>query len=338
MQASAAAVAAWRSIRIASVEMPRRTRNAEFGASDAPVSTWSVRIASIRSLRPQTTPARTSLWPDRYFVADSMTRSAPSSRGRQRYGDANVLSTTYMRAVAMGDLGEGAMVGHDDRRVGDRLGVEDPGRRRGERRLDRVRVAHVDVRRRHPEPPQDVAEERPRRPIRGARRHDPIASRDERDHGRVDRRHARRQRVAGLGTLELRDRGRERGDRRVVDPAVGVARLLVGQDGAQPVGVVARERDRLVDRHRCRALVDARRAVGRPDRPRREAGSARSGAASRRGWESCSGMAGCYTESSVDPLTPMGKPMTRFRPPRFEAYIAWSALINSSSLVRPSSG
>ena len=33
-------------------------------------------------------------WPDRYFVADSQTRSAPSSIGRQRYGEANVLSTT----------------------------------------------------------------------------------------------------------------------------------------------------------------------------------------------------------------------------------------------------
>ena len=30
--------------------------------------------------------------------------------------------------------------------------------------------------------------------------------------------------------------------------------------------------------------------------------------------------------------------MTRFLPARFDAYIAWSALIISSSLVRPSSG
>ena len=38
----------------------------------------------------------TSLWPPRNLVADSTTRSAPSSSGRQTYGDANVLSTTYV--------------------------------------------------------------------------------------------------------------------------------------------------------------------------------------------------------------------------------------------------
>ncbi len=38
----------------------------------------------------------TSLWPDRNFVADSTTRSAPSSSGRHTYGEANVLSTMYV--------------------------------------------------------------------------------------------------------------------------------------------------------------------------------------------------------------------------------------------------
>ena len=42
---------------------------------------------------PATTPAITSWWPPRYFVADSQTRSAPSSSGRQSTGDAKVLST-----------------------------------------------------------------------------------------------------------------------------------------------------------------------------------------------------------------------------------------------------
>ena len=41
-------------------------------------------------------PAITSLCPDRNFVADSTTRSAPSSSGRQTYGEANVLSTMYV--------------------------------------------------------------------------------------------------------------------------------------------------------------------------------------------------------------------------------------------------
>ncbi len=89
-----AAVAAWRSRRRASVGIPRRTRKAENGARVAPVSTWSARTAAIRSALPTTIPARTSEWPERYLVADSTTRSAPSSSGRQRTGEAKVLSTT----------------------------------------------------------------------------------------------------------------------------------------------------------------------------------------------------------------------------------------------------
>ena len=82
--ASDAAVAAWRSIRMASVGMPRRTRKALNGASVAPVSTWNARTASTSARLPATAPARTSEWPERYFVADSTTRSAPSASGRHR--------------------------------------------------------------------------------------------------------------------------------------------------------------------------------------------------------------------------------------------------------------
>ena len=92
--ASRAAVAPWRSIRIASVGRPRRTRKALKGASVPPVSTWSARTASTSDRRPATTPASTSEWPAMYFVADSTTRSAPWASGRHRYGEANVLSTT----------------------------------------------------------------------------------------------------------------------------------------------------------------------------------------------------------------------------------------------------
>ena len=44
-----------------------------------------------------TTPPTLSLWPLRYFVVLWMTRSAPSSIGRWRYGLAKVLSTTSRR-------------------------------------------------------------------------------------------------------------------------------------------------------------------------------------------------------------------------------------------------
>src|SRR5207244_13612747 len=43
---------------------------------------------------PQTAPSVTSLWPPIIFVKLSMTKSAPSSRGRVRSGVAKVLSTT----------------------------------------------------------------------------------------------------------------------------------------------------------------------------------------------------------------------------------------------------
>ena len=100
------------------------------GASVAPVSTWTLRIASISSRRPLTTPARTSLWPARYFVADSIDEvraelDRPAEiRRRERVVD------DVARAVAVGQLGERGVVGDDDRRVGDRLRVEDAGRAR----------------------------------------------------------------------------------------------------------------------------------------------------------------------------------------------------------------
>ena len=90
---SAAAVRAWRSARTARVRMPRRTRNASNGPSVAPVSIWTFSTRRMSAARPATTPAMTSLWPARNLVADSTTRSAPSSSGRQTYGEANVLST-----------------------------------------------------------------------------------------------------------------------------------------------------------------------------------------------------------------------------------------------------
>ena len=104
-------------IRISRVGRPRRTRNDENGASVAPVSTWTSRTAAIRSREPATIPARTSLWPDRYFVADSTTRSAPElerpadERRRERVVDDD------HRPVAMRDRRQAGDVGHGDRRI-----------------------------------------------------------------------------------------------------------------------------------------------------------------------------------------------------------------------------
>ena len=101
------------------VERSERRRRCRSGPS---------RPRRMRSARPATTPAMTSLWPARNFVADSTTRSAPSSSGRHTYGEANVLSTMYVAPCSWAMLGERRVVGHDGRRVGDGLGVDDPGR------------------------------------------------------------------------------------------------------------------------------------------------------------------------------------------------------------------
>ena len=89
-------LAAWRSMRTCSVSMPRSTRNAENGAMPPPVSICTARTLRRSARRcPATTPPITSEWPPSHFVADSTTRSAPSSSGRHRYGEAKVLSTQH---------------------------------------------------------------------------------------------------------------------------------------------------------------------------------------------------------------------------------------------------
>src|SRR6266849_3025448 len=57
--------------------------------------------SSEREARAVTTaPARTSLWPFRYFVAEWTTRSAPNSMGRVKTGVAAVLSTATRTSTA----------------------------------------------------------------------------------------------------------------------------------------------------------------------------------------------------------------------------------------------
>ena len=186
----------------------------------------------------------------------------------------------------MGEPGERGVVGDDDRRIGDGLGVEDPRRARGERGLD-AEVRDVDELRRDAEAAEDAGELGPGGPARG-RGDDPVAGRDER-RAAADRRHAGREGDAVLGALQLGDRPAEGGCRGVVDAAVGVAGALPGQDLAQLGGVVAREGDRLIDRDGRGSLVDPRLATAGPGRETLPAALSSC---------SCSGMAGCYTDCS----------------------------------------
>jgi hypothetical protein len=126
----------------------------------------------------------------------------------------------------MGQLGEHGVVGDDDRRVGDGLRIEDPCRRGREGSLDRGVIGDVDEFGRHPEPAKDPGHLGSRSPVRRRRGDDPVARRYERHERRVDRGHARRQRDAVLGPLELGNRASQGGGRWVVDAAIRVARAL----------------------------------------------------------------------------------------------------------------
>ena len=71
-----------------------------------------------------TTPAMEVPCPPMNLVAEWTTMSAPHSIGRQRYGEANVLSIDQRDLVAVGDLGDGLDVEDVGARVADRLAVE----------------------------------------------------------------------------------------------------------------------------------------------------------------------------------------------------------------------
>ena len=96
MPATTRALRQCRSMRTASVLMPRSTRKQSKGPGTAPAAFWTKASASARAgSSTATKPPRTSEWPPRYLVVEWTTASAPSSRGRWRNGVANVLSTTH---------------------------------------------------------------------------------------------------------------------------------------------------------------------------------------------------------------------------------------------------
>ena len=60
------------------------------------------------------------------LVAEWTTMSAPCSIGRQRYGEAKVLSIISGTPASCAIVGDGRDVEHVDARVADRLAVEHP--------------------------------------------------------------------------------------------------------------------------------------------------------------------------------------------------------------------
>ena len=185
-----------------------------------------------------------------------------------------------------------------------------------------------------PKPPNVAQQLRPRRAVDRGRGDDPVAR-----CGAATR--ARR------GSRPSRRRGRARPRRRPAPRRRRRARSWSGwrsgcrrsparaSAATRPelLGVGRGERGGLVDRHARRRLVERRDARGGADGPRREAL-----AVGGRGRGSVSLTGRCYTGETGRPGCGIGTPVTRSLPARFEAYIAPSALIISSSAVRPSSG
>ena len=94
-------------------------------------------------------------------------RSAPSSSGRQRIGEANVLSMSRARVLPVSDFGQRRDIGNFQQRIGDRLG-QDQLRVRSNGRLDRRQVARIDGRRFDSQPLGLAAKERQRLAIQAA--------------------------------------------------------------------------------------------------------------------------------------------------------------------------
>ena len=88
-------------MRSASVRSPRSTRKQSNGPGTAPIAFCrNRRRAATSSSFVTATPRIVSECPPRYLVAEWNTTSAPSSSGRWRAGEANVLSMTRSGARA----------------------------------------------------------------------------------------------------------------------------------------------------------------------------------------------------------------------------------------------
>ena len=250
-----------RSIRSASVLVPRRTSHASNGPRIAPAAFCTNFSHSMSSSRvATTTPPTLSLWPLRYFVVLCMTRSAPNSIGRWTYGLAKVLSTTSRRSWRCARSAAAARSVRLHHRIGRRLD-EQHARRGRDRLLDLVQIRGVDVGEGDRRARQHLVEE-PERPAVGVPRDDHMVAGLEHRADRADRRHAGRKRERRLAAFDPRDVALEREARRILrarvleafvdaelvlhvggglvnrrdDGAGGWIRLLAGvqADGAEP--------------------------------------------------------------------------------------------------------
>ena len=204
-----------RSIRSASVFVPRRTSHASNGPRIAPAAFCTNFSHSMSSSRvATTTPPTLSLWPLRYFVVLCMTRSAPNSIGRWTYGLAKVLSTTSRRPWR---CASSAAAARSVRRITGLVGVSTNSMRVAgviacstSSRFDGVDVGEGDRR-----AGQHLVEE-PERPAVGVPRDDHMVAGLEHRADRADRRHSGRKRERRLAAFDRRDVALERKARRIL--------------------------------------------------------------------------------------------------------------------------
>ena len=101
----------------AAAARPRTVR----GSRRAAMRTCLMRVHSASSRAAASTPAITSEWPLRYFVAECITMSAPSASGLVNSGVATVESTPSTAPAACAMSGDGRDVGDGPERIGRRL-------------------------------------------------------------------------------------------------------------------------------------------------------------------------------------------------------------------------
>ena len=212
----------------------------------------------------------TTPWPDRNFVAEWKTRSAPCSNGCIRYGVVNVESTSSGRPCSCASAATRGMSSTSS----PGLPSVSPNSSACLGRIaarQRVEVARIDERRLDAEARQRVVEQVVRAAVERARRDDVRARAEQRDDRQMQRRLPARRRDRADAAFERGDALLEHRARRVGDARIDVARALHVEQ-RRGVIAVAGTRTTRTGRSASRARRSRDRARAGVQRQRVEAG------------------------------------------------------------------
>ena len=191
-------------------------------------------------------------WPPRNLVAECMTRSAPCSNGRHRYGVAKVESIISGRPCLWATSRHGLDVEHLQPRIAERLG-EQQARLVGDGAREARGIARIGQRRGDAEARQRVREHVVRAAVDARRRNDVPAGPHQRGDGEMQRRLAAGGRHRADAAFQRRDALLQHGDGRVGDARIDVPGPLQVEQRGRVLGVVEHVGGGLVDRHGARA-------------------------------------------------------------------------------------